>query len=380
MLALLSVVVAATFAFLITGTREQRRDQAFGQEVASTQTALARFTHDLRSATRSSRPPERDRVPAPRRERRQLRHQVRLLRGRLARRELPALRPAPIGLPGGAAGRARERRLARHPARGERVDRRLLQRRWHAIVRLGLLLRRPPAPRRRPRRRRPATRATRTRLPASPRRTSSHDEVPASGDLQTAAYVTRRPSRPRSTYATRTRGLDAPPRGLSLIELLVAITVLLVGTVAAISAFDAGRGLSSVAERQTSIAHRAQLELERVALAPLQPGGLTRARGVRGRVGSRLLRDVPAGSARAPRRRSPTYQPDHAPGGSTATEPLSSTAAPTAPRPSPAGPSPRRRRGATRRRAATSTTTSPTRGTRTVRGARSARPTGTTSG
>ncbi len=51
-LALLSVVVAASFAFLITGTREQQRDQAFGQEVASTQTALARFTHDLRSATK----------------------------------------------------------------------------------------------------------------------------------------------------------------------------------------------------------------------------------------------------------------------------------------------------------------------------------------
>lgn len=49
-LTMLGVAVGATFAFLITSTREQGRDQAFGQEVASTQAALTRFTHDLRSA------------------------------------------------------------------------------------------------------------------------------------------------------------------------------------------------------------------------------------------------------------------------------------------------------------------------------------------
>ena len=52
MLLLLSGVLGATFSFLVTSTREQTRDQAFGQEVASTQTALTRFTHDLRSATK----------------------------------------------------------------------------------------------------------------------------------------------------------------------------------------------------------------------------------------------------------------------------------------------------------------------------------------
>ncbi len=112
--------------------------------------------------------------------------------------------------------------------------------------------------------------------------------------------------------------------GFSLIELLVAITVLLVGTVAAISAFDAGRRLSSVAERQTSIAHRAQLELERVASLPYSQVGLTASPAASaaptdpGYYVTMPASACPAAPAGVP----PTYQPDHAPGGSTVTEPL----------------------------------------------------------
>ncbi|HEU0318973.1 MAG TPA: prepilin-type N-terminal cleavage/methylation domain-containing protein [Solirubrobacteraceae bacterium] len=112
--------------------------------------------------------------------------------------------------------------------------------------------------------------------------------------------------------------------GFSLIELLVAVTVLLLGTVAAITAFDSARRLSTVAERQTLIAHRAQLELERVASLPYSQLGLTASPAT-----STLATDpgyyvtVPASACPGtPLGGGPTYQPDHAPGGSSATEPV----------------------------------------------------------
>lgn len=48
---MLVLVVGATLTALDVGTRTQNRDQAYAQEVASAQAALARLVHDLRGAT-----------------------------------------------------------------------------------------------------------------------------------------------------------------------------------------------------------------------------------------------------------------------------------------------------------------------------------------
>jgi hypothetical protein len=45
------LLATATFAALNSTTKAQTRDQAYAQEVTSTQTGLARLTHDLREAT-----------------------------------------------------------------------------------------------------------------------------------------------------------------------------------------------------------------------------------------------------------------------------------------------------------------------------------------
>ncbi|MCA1690024.1 MAG: hypothetical protein LC720_06195 [Actinobacteria bacterium] len=62
-----------------------------------------------------------------------------------------------------------------------------------------------------------------------------------------------------------------PPEGESgftLVELLVAILLVVVGITALIGVFDAARRLSVVAERRTTMIHRAQLELERIESLP----------------------------------------------------------------------------------------------------------------
>lgn len=50
-MAIVIPITFATFALLEAATRSQARDQSYAQEVTSTQTALARLTHDLRQAT-----------------------------------------------------------------------------------------------------------------------------------------------------------------------------------------------------------------------------------------------------------------------------------------------------------------------------------------
>jgi prepilin-type N-terminal cleavage/methylation domain-containing protein len=52
--------------------------------------------------------------------------------------------------------------------------------------------------------------------------------------------------------------------GFTLIELLVAVLVLTVGLLGLIGAFDSARKLNLLSERRTSMAHRAQLEIERL--------------------------------------------------------------------------------------------------------------------
>jgi prepilin-type N-terminal cleavage/methylation domain-containing protein len=67
-----------------------------------------------------------------------------------------------------------------------------------------------------------------------------------------------------------------PPRGprlpaedgFTLIELLVAVLVLTVGLLALIGGFDSARKLNVLSERRTSMAHRAQLEIERLEAIP----------------------------------------------------------------------------------------------------------------
>jgi Tfp pilus assembly protein PilV len=55
-----------------------------------------------------------------------------------------------------------------------------------------------------------------------------------------------------------------------LIEVLVAILVLTVGLLGLIGAFDSARKLNLLSERRTSMAHRAQLELERLQAIPYE--------------------------------------------------------------------------------------------------------------
>ncbi len=55
-----------------------------------------------------------------------------------------------------------------------------------------------------------------------------------------------------------------------LVEVLIAILVLTVGLLGLIGAFDSARKLSLLSERRTSMAHRAQLEIERLQATPYE--------------------------------------------------------------------------------------------------------------
>jgi Tfp pilus assembly protein PilX len=56
--------------------------------------------------------------------------------------------------------------------------------------------------------------------------------------------------------------------GFMLLEVLVAILVLTIGLLGLIGAFDSARKLNLLSERRTSMAHRAQLEIERLQAIP----------------------------------------------------------------------------------------------------------------
>jgi Tfp pilus assembly protein PilV len=55
---------------------------------------------------------------------------------------------------------------------------------------------------------------------------------------------------------------------MSLIEVLIAAVVLTLGVAATVGAFDSSRKLSLLTERRTAMAHRAQLEIERLQTYP----------------------------------------------------------------------------------------------------------------
>jgi len=56
--------------------------------------------------------------------------------------------------------------------------------------------------------------------------------------------------------------------GLSLIEVMIAALVLTVGILGLVGAFNSSRKLTLLAERRTAMAHRAQLEIERLQTYP----------------------------------------------------------------------------------------------------------------
>jgi Tfp pilus assembly protein PilV len=56
--------------------------------------------------------------------------------------------------------------------------------------------------------------------------------------------------------------------GIMLLEVLFAILVLTIGLLGLIGAFDSARKLNLLSERRTSMAHRAQLEIERLQTLP----------------------------------------------------------------------------------------------------------------
>jgi hypothetical protein len=110
--------------------------------------------------------------------------------------------------------------------------------------------------------------------------------------------------------------------GFTVVEVLVAAVVLLVGVLSSFLAIEASQHLDTVAERQTELAHRAQAELERVKSLPYDQVGLTGTNvSWSGSVGSPTYVSAPAGSCpdttTGP---APTYQPDHYPGGSASIE------------------------------------------------------------
>jgi Tfp pilus assembly protein PilV len=56
--------------------------------------------------------------------------------------------------------------------------------------------------------------------------------------------------------------------GFTIVEVLVAILLLTVGVLGLVGAFDSARKLNLLSERRTSMAHRAQLEIERLQAIP----------------------------------------------------------------------------------------------------------------
>lgn len=117
--------------------------------------------------------------------------------------------------------------------------------------------------------------------------------------------------------------------GFTVIEILVASIILIVGILTTFAVLDSSRRLTLVAEHQSTTAQRAQAELERVQSLPYSqvaltgssaswsstPGSFTYVGGGGGGGGGGTCPATPNGPA-------PTYQPDHSNGGSTATEPL----------------------------------------------------------
>lgn len=68
--------------------------------------------------------------------------------------------------------------------------------------------------------------------------------------------------------ARRRRSPRRGQEGFTIVEVLIAALVMTVGMLGLIGAFDSGRKLTLLSERRTAMAHRAQLELERLQTYP----------------------------------------------------------------------------------------------------------------
>lgn len=112
--------------------------------------------------------------------------------------------------------------------------------------------------------------------------------------------------------------------GFTVIEILVAAIVLAVGIATMVKTFGAAQRLTLVSERQTSVAHRAQAELERIKSLPYSQIALTGTSAswstqIADYTGVSTAAGACPASGSGP---APVYQPDHSTGGSTTTEPL----------------------------------------------------------
>lgn len=112
--------------------------------------------------------------------------------------------------------------------------------------------------------------------------------------------------------------------GFTMIEMLMAALILIIGMGALVTTFTASQKLTLVAERQTSMAHRANLELERLKSLQYNQVALTGTSSSWSTdPSSYFYASAPTGSCPGtPAGAAPTYQPDHRSGGSSATEPL----------------------------------------------------------
>jgi Tfp pilus assembly protein PilE len=108
--------------------------------------------------------------------------------------------------------------------------------------------------------------------------------------------------------------------GFTLVEVLVAALVLVIGIGAVAQTFNTARKLTLVSERQTSMAHRAQAELERIKSLPYSQIALTGpSSSWSSNAADYTYVSAPGGACpSAPSGAAPTYQPDHSQAGSTA--------------------------------------------------------------
>jgi Tfp pilus assembly protein PilV len=116
----------------------------------------------------------------------------------------------------------------------------------------------------------------------------------------------------------------AAERGFTIVEVLVAAAMLLVGILATLTAFDASRHLTTVSERQSTLAQRAQNELEHVLSMPWSHVALTGTTTSWSSAATdpTYVSNTSSGCPGVSTGDAPQYQPDHSPSGSSASEPL----------------------------------------------------------